>query len=200
MDSLWERHLIQAIRQAISEGRLDAEKVHQAMLNEISKELDKPFEEVDMDYVNACDKLLTELNRSRAAAAENHYASNLIAIRRKLLLASKHRITAFSFRFGLGCCLVVILVFGGTSFSRKELEVAVSPNEEQLIIQGVDTNSHVESRADARHTAGIYDTADWNESLSLYGSVPMVPAWMPDGFAVQSYNVDIIEAYMFERC
>jgi len=195
MDSLWERHQIQAIRQAVSEGRLDAEKIHQAMLDEISKELDKPLEEVDMDYVNACDRLLTELNRSRAAAIESHYASNLIAIRRKLELASRHRTTACFFRFGIACCLIVILVFSGTLFSRKEFEVAISPNEEQLIIQGVKPNGHVESRADAMHTAGIYDTQDWDEALSLYGSVPMVPAWMPYGFVAQSYNVDIIEAY-----
>lgn len=94
MDSLWERHQIKAIRQAVSEGRLNAEKIHQAMLDEISKELDKPLDGVDMDYVNACDKLLTELNSSRAAAVENHYASNLIAIRRKLRSASKYHITS----------------------------------------------------------------------------------------------------------
>lgn len=195
MDSLWERHQIQAIRQAISEGRLDAEKVHQAMLDEISKELDKSLGEVNMDYVNACDKLLTELNHSRAAAAESHYASNLTAIRRRLRFASRRRITAYSFRFGIACCLVVILVFGGTLFSRKNFEVVVSPNEEQLIIQGVDTNSPIESRADAMRAAGIYDPDDWSEALFLYGSVPMAPAWLPDGFAAHSYNVDIIEAY-----
>ncbi len=195
MDSLWERHQIQAIRQAISEGRLDAKKVHQAMLDEISKELDKPLGEVNMDYVNACDKLLTELNHSRAAAAESHYASNLTAIRRRLRFASRCRITAYSFRFGIACCLVVILVFGGVLFSADRFDVLLSPDDEQVIVQGVEGNGAVESQANVLRSSGNYKTTDRKEALAAYGNVPTALKWLPEGFEEQSYNIDLIEAY-----
>ena len=54
IDSSLGQHQIQmaAIRQAISDGRLNAATLHQIMLDEISKELEKPLKEVDMDYVN----------------------------------------------------------------------------------------------------------------------------------------------------
>lgn len=75
---------IDAIKQAIINRTLDAQTIHQTLLAEITLELDKPFEEVDMKYVNACEELLVSLNRNRAAAVVSHYDSNLKAIRKRL--------------------------------------------------------------------------------------------------------------------
>lgn len=81
IDSSLGQHQIQmaAIRQAISDGRLNAATLHQIMLDEISKELEKPLKEVDMDYVNTCDHLLELLNRDRNCMVDSFYDRNLIA-------------------------------------------------------------------------------------------------------------------------
>ena len=75
---------LEAIRQAISDGRLTAQQIHSILLEEITNELNKPKEEVDTEYISACQELLGSLNRSRTAAVVSHYEENLQAIRNKM--------------------------------------------------------------------------------------------------------------------
>lgn len=195
MDSLWKRHQIQAIRQAVSESTLDAETVHQVMLDEISKELDKPLKEVDMNYVNACDKLLAELNYSRAAVIESHYTSNLTAIHGKLYGYREHRTTGWFLHLGITCGMIAILLFGEVLFSVDRFDVLVSPDDEQIIVQGMEGNGAVQSQADVLRYSGTYNTKDWKEAVEMYGSAPMTLKWVPEGFEILNYSIDIIEAY-----
>lgn len=199
IDSSVGQHQIQvaAIRQAISGGTLDAETIHQTMLDEISKELDKPLKEVDMDYVNACDKLLELLNRDRAARVESLYASNLVAIRKKLHRFERHKATR-PVRACIAGCLTVLLIFGGLLLSWNNLDVTLSPDAEQLIIQGTEGSDVIVSYADEDYASippGNYDTGSLEEAVSLYGAEAMIPTWLPEGWQEQQYSVDVIDAY-----
>jgi len=174
---------------------LDAETVHQVMLEEISKELDKPLKEVDMNYVNACDKLLAEINHGRAAAVESHYTSNLTAIHDKLHGYKGHRTTGWFLHLGITCGMIAILLFGEVLFSVDRFDVLVSPDDEQIIVQGMEGNGAVKSQADVLRYSGTYNTTDWKEALEMYGSAPMTLKWVPEGFEILNYSIDIIEAY-----
>lgn len=188
---------IDAIKQAIINGTLDAQAIHQTLLAEITLELDKPFEEVDMSYVNACEELLMSLNHSRAAAIVSHYDSNLQAIRKRLHKWRVPHPPFHALRLGMACGLIVLIIFGGVLLTQNDVTVTLSPDKEQLILQGQAIDDDA-SHADANHTTvatGSYDTDDWDEAVALYGSVPKVPSWLPDGWSVQMYSIRLLEAY-----
>lgn len=198
-DSSKERPPIQidAIKQAILNGTLDAQAIHQTLLAEISLELDKPFEEVDMDYVNACEELLVALNRSRAAAVASHYDSNLEAIRKRLHKWRVPHLSLQALRTCTACALAILMIFGGVLLTRNSVTVNMSPDEEQLIIQGQivkDDTSHADADR-ATVATGSYDTTDWDEAVALLGSVPKIPSWLPDGWSAQMYSIHLLEAY-----
>lgn len=188
---------IDAIKQAIINGTLDAQAIHQTLLAEITLELDKPFEEVDMSYVNACEELLMSLNHSRAAAIVSHYDSNLQAIRKRLHKWHVPHLPFHALRLGMACGLIVLIIFGGVLLTQNDVTVTLSPDKEQLILQGQAIDDDA-SHADANHTTvatGSYDTDDWDEAVALYGSVPKVPSWLPDGWSVQMYSIRHLDAY-----
>lgn len=188
---------IDAIKQAIINGTLDAQAIHQTLLAEITLELDKPFEEVDMSYVNACEELLILLNHSRAAAVVSHYDSNLQAIRKRLHKWHVPHPPFHALRLGMACGLIVLIIFGGVLLTQNDVTVTLSPDKEQLILQGQAIDDDA-SHADANHitvATGSYDTDDWDEAVALYGSVPKVPSWLPDGWSVQMYSIRHLDAY-----
>lgn len=189
-----------AIKNAISSGTLDAQAIHDALLAEVSSELDKPIKEVDMDYVNACEELLALLNRDRAASAESHYYSNLRVIQRKL----KYRICLFphfhqTLRIGTIFCLFVLLLFGGVFLSVDRLKITMSPDGEQLVVQGIPPQEDALSLADgfsnenAPHES--FDTTDYEEAVKLFGVQPHILQWLPEGWEVILYSVDQLTAY-----
>lgn len=191
---------IRAIKDAISSGTLDAQTIHNALLAEISLELNKPIEEIDVEYVNACEDLLILLNRDRAASVESHYFSNLNVIRQKL----KHRARISSpssgaLRVGVALCLSVFFVFGGVLLSADHLKVTVSPDGEQLIVQGVpqqeSTRSLADGFSDGVRSHNIFDTSSYKEAVELFGAPPHIPQWLPDSWKATLYSVDDITAY-----
>lgn len=201
LDSSMARPQIQleAIKEAISNGRLDAETIHQTMLAQIMNELEKPVEEVDMDFVNACEELLTALNRGRATSVESHYSRNLEVIRSKLRRRFALPVSVRPLRLGIACCLVLLVIFGSLLLSQEKVHVSVSTDQEQLIIQGERASEGTVSHADGgnpgfQETQGTYDTENREKAVSLYGSIPRFPQWVPEGWEVFLYSVDILES------
>lgn len=187
---------LEAIRQAISEGRYSAQQIHNILLKEISKELNKPTKEVDMEYVNACQALLDELNQTRAAQAPSHYAQNLNALQKK----NHHRFNLCPqsglARFAAVMCLTIfllclgLLIPDGWILSRQTEDVG------QYIMQGIETPAGFGSVADAGpaldHT-GVFDTTSWQEVVYLMGGKPQVPRWLPSGWYILSYTVSLTD-------
>lgn len=199
IDSSLGQHQIQmaAIRQAISDGRLNAATLHQIMLDEISKELEKPMKEVDMDYVNTCDHLLELLNRDRNCMVDSFHDRNLTAIRKRMRRYKWYK-SIRPIRVCIVTCLTVLLIFGGIFVSQDNLNVSLSPDAEQLIIQGIEGNEGTVSYADNQShpfSSGDYDAQNRDEADNVYGAVPMRLTWLPNGWQQQHYSVDVIDAY-----
>lgn len=189
---------IEAIRHAILNCTLDAQTIHQTMLDEIKKELDKPLDETDMNYVNACLELLMLLNRERAASIGIHFGSSLEAIRRKLRRRSILSATLPPLRVGLACGMMVLLLFSGVLFPNGRVNVTVSPDEEQIILQGEKALEQNQSQADADRNSPAQEmatTEKWDEAIALYGATPWMPIWVPDGWEAYLYNVVLLDSY-----
>lgn len=187
---------IEAIRQAISDGRLTAQQMHCILLEEISNELNKPKEEVDTEYISACQELLGSLNRSRTAAVVSHYEENLQAIQNKMQ-------PRFSFspctgwrRIATAMCLALFFLCVGLFIPEGWIITHQTEDEGQYIMQGIETPSGFGSVADAGPALdhiGIYDTTSWQEVVYLMGGKPQVPHWLPSGWSILTYTVSLTD-------
>lgn len=75
---------LEAIKQSILDGRLTHGQICDALAEEIKKELQKSAEEVDIEYVLACQRLIASLHSKEAAQAESHAEHNFQAAHAKL--------------------------------------------------------------------------------------------------------------------
>ena len=105
---------IEAIHRSIQAGHLTANDAKKALQNEIERELSHRPEEIDMDRVNACETLLTELS---GGAETLHTEENRSAIRRQMRgAAKKPRGLRRTQAAGLAAALAAaVLAFGGTA-------------------------------------------------------------------------------------
>ena len=187
---------LEAIRQAISDGRLTAQQIHSILLEEITNELNKPKEEVDTEYISACQELLGSLNRSRTAAVVSHYEENLQAIRNKMQ-------PRFSFspctgwkRIATAMCLALVFLCVGLFIPEGWIITHQTEDEGQYIMQGIETPAGFGSVADAGPALdhiGIYDTTSWQEVVHLMGGKPQVPHWLPSGWTILTYTVSLTD-------
>lgn len=188
---------IEAIHQSISNGDLTAQQIHDVMLAEITTELSKPQEEVDIDYVNACQALLMELNIPRAAVTPSHYEQNLTAVRKKFQ-------PRFSFvphtiwgRFATVLCLMVLITTAGLLMPEGWIITRQSEDKGQYIMQGIKTPEGFVSVAEAgpsHNKNGNYTTLEWSEVVYYLGGIPPVPQWLPSGWYVYQYTVGLMNS------
>ena len=71
---------LEAIKQSILDGRLTHGQICDALAEEIKKELQKSAEEVDIEYVLACQRLIASLHSKEAARTESHAEHNFQAL------------------------------------------------------------------------------------------------------------------------
>lgn len=186
---------IEAIRQSISNGDLTAQQIHDVMLAEITTELSKPQEEVDIDYVNACQALLMELNSPRAAVTPSHYEQNLTAVRKKFQPRFSFAPHTLWGRFATVLCLIVLITTAGLLMPEGWIITRQSEDEGQYIMQGVKTPDGFVSIAEAGpslNASGFYTTSEWSEVVQLLGGIPPVPQWIPSGWSIHQYTVGLM--------
>lgn len=189
---------IEAIRTAVMDGKLDTIGIRHTLLREIALELDKPFGEVNMDYVNACQDFLTRLESNRASAIISHYNENLEVIHRKTTKRINFSVAIGMLRPIAALCLIFIVLFSGLLFPSERIITSQSPDNEQYLVQGVVDPIGSLSQANANNMQtqlGSYVTTDWSYIISLLGYEPRVPIWIPDGWNLKTYKVDFIETF-----
>ena len=186
---------LEAIRQSISEGKLTAQQIHNILLEEIAAELNKPQEEVDIAYVNACQDFLTELNRNRAAATPSHYEENLIAVQRKFQPRFSFSPRTALGRFAVVMCIAILIVTSSLILPEGWIITRQSEDEGQYIMQGIETPDGFRSVAEAGPAtgrSGMYVTSEWAEAVQYMGGIPPVPQWLPSGWSIQQYTIGLM--------
>lgn len=86
MDSLKceTQNQLKAIKQAILDGQLTHTQICDILAGEIEKELQKSAEEVDIEYLTACQALIKSLYSQETVLVESHAEHNFEAILTKL--------------------------------------------------------------------------------------------------------------------
>ena len=192
---------LEAIKQSILDGRLTHGQICDALAEEIKKELQKSAEEVDIEYVLACQRLIASLHSKEAARTESHAEHNFEAAHAKLR-QEKHSVQKGrkrAIRYGFAVAfLLVVLAGADILLTKRQINVSYSPDHEQIVYDGTMTMPGISevAGADAQtDTVQELTTKNWDEAVAFLGYVPEMPTWIPDGWVLDEYYCAIFKNF-----
>ena len=95
-------------------------------------------------------------------------------------------------------CLAAAMLFAAVLIPSGRIEITPSADDEQSIVQGHSVQSGTNGVANAGAALdhlGSYNTTNWQEVIRLMGSEPQTPQWIPDGWSVKKYSVDLTDSF-----
>lgn len=192
---------LEAIKQSILDGRLTHGQICDALAEEIKKELQKSAEEVDVEYVLACQRLIASLHPKKAAQAESHAEHNFQAAHAKLQQekhsVQKGRKRAIRYGFAIAF-LLVVLAGADILLTKRQINVSYSPDHEQIVYDGMMTMPGILEMAGADIQGDAVQeltTKNWDEAVAFLGYVPEMPTWIPDGWVLDEYYCAIFKSF-----
>ena len=192
---------LEAIKQSILDGRLTHGQICDALAEEIKKELQKSAEEVDIEYVLACQRLIASLHPKKAAQAESHAEHNFQAAHAKLQ-QEKHSVQKGrkrAIRYGFAVAfLLVVLAGADILLTKRQINVSYSPDHEQIVYDGMMTMPGILEMAGADIQGDVVQeltTRNWDEVVAFLGYVPGMPTWIPDGWVLDEYYCAIFKSF-----
>ena len=192
---------LEAIKQSILDGRLTHGQICDALAEEIKKELQKSAEEVDIEYVLACQRLIASLHPKKAAQAESHAEHNFQAAHAKLQ-QEKHSVQKGrkrAIRYGFAVAfLLVVLAGADILLTKRQINVSHSPDHEQIVYDGMMTMPGILEMAGADIQGDAVQeltTKNWDEVVAFLGYVPGMPTWIPDGWVLDEYYCAIFKSF-----
>lgn len=192
---------LEAIKQSILDGRLTHGQICDALAEEIKKELQKSAEEVDIEYVLACQRLIASLHPKKAAQAESHAEHNFEVAHAKLR-QEKHSVQKGrkrAIRYGFAVALLVAVLTGADILlTKRQINVSYSPDHEQIVYDGMMTMPGILEMAGADIQGDAVQeltTKNWDEVVAFLGYVPGMPTWIPDGWVLDEYYCAIFKNF-----
>lgn len=192
---------LEAIKQSILDGRLTHGQICDALAEEIKKELQKSAEEVDVEYVLACQRLIASLHSKEAAQAESHAEHNFEVAHAKLQ-QEKHSVQKGrkrAIRYGFAVALLVAVLTGADILlTKRQINVSHSPDHEQIVYDGTMTMPGILEMAGADIQGDAVQeltTKNWDEAVAFLGYVPEMPTWIPDGWVLDEYYCAIFKSF-----
>lgn len=192
---------LEAIKQSILDGRLTHGQICDALAEEIKKELQKSAEEVDIEYVLACQRLIASLHSKEAAQAESHAEHNFEVAHAKLR-QEKHSVQKGrkrAIRYGFAVAfLLVVLAGADILLTKRQINVSYSPDHEQIVYDGMMTMPGILEMAGADIQGDAVQeltTKNWDEVVAFLGYVPGMPTWIPDGWVLDEYYCAIFKNF-----
>ena len=192
---------LEAIKQSILDGRLTHGQICDALAEEIKKELQKSAEEVDIEYVLACQRLIASLHSKEAARTESHAEHNFEVAHAKLR-QEKHSVQKGrkrAIRYGFAVTfLLVVLAGADILLTKRQINVSYSPDHEQIVYDGMMTMPGILEMAGADIQGDAVQeltTKNWDEVVAFLGYVPGMPTWIPDGWVLDEYYCAIFKNF-----
>ena len=189
---------VEEIRRRISEGELTAQQIHDILISEIENELNRPTKEVNMAYVKICEELLSSLGADDEPLVDQYYISNHRSIRKALERTHSNRRRFSESKTAAVFFLAAAMLFAAVLIPSGRIEITPSADDEQSIVQGHSVQSGTNGVANAGAALdhlGSYNTTNWQEVIRLMGSEPQTPQWIPDGWSVKKYSVDLKDSF-----
>lgn len=116
----------------------------------------------------------------------------------------KRRARLTGLRIAAAVAVMALVICGGAiaqRFSYSYIEARYSEDGEQYILAGVSVTPPVEQNAEAELDSSqepiMFFTKDLDEAIEAIGEIPLMPAWLPDGWELYGYNVVVTYAQKF---
>lgn len=188
---------IAAIKKSILDGRLTQVQIHRILALEIDKELSKPLEEIDMEYVNACQNFLECMSKEKASQTTSHSEKNYAAIQKKLHNTRSHFSKKKALRIAIvSVCILVVFFSADILLTARRIDTSLSPDHDQFIVQGTVASPNTIDKAEADACGDeiqSLSTDSWPEMVAFLGFEPSMPTWLPDGWIFDQYDCYIME-------
>ena len=188
---------VEEIRRRISEGELTAQQIHDILISEIENELSRPTKEVNMAYVKICEELLSSLSADDESLVDQYYIRNHRSIRKVLGKSHFSQRRLPKFKLVTAFCLAAAMLFAVVLIPNGKIEITPSADDEQYIIQGhsIQSTNSIANAGPSLDHLGSYDTTDWQEVVRLMGGTPQIPQWLPEGWSVTRYSIDLMDSF-----
>ena len=180
------------IREQYSQGRMDAGTVAALAEMAIDAELEKPDGEINSAWLDACAELMDDVNRESLALLPERQEDTWQSIHEEIKrLEKRHGAAWMKPALRVAACLVLLL---GLSL--------IIPRSWIRGLQAQDGQTHrpgsyetiLVTEAKAEDTPvpppAMCQTTDASEIVSYLGFMPAMPAWVPDGWHVQTYTAE----------
>ena len=188
---------VEEIRRRISEGELMAQQIHDILISEIENELNRPTKEVNMAYVKICEELLSSLSADDEPLVDQYYISNRRSIQKVLEKSHFSRRGLSESKMAAVFCLTAAMLFVAALIPSGRIEIIPSADDEQSIVQGhsIQSTNSIANAGPSLDHLGSYDTTDWQEVVRLMGGTPQIPQWLPEGWSVTRYSIDLMDSF-----
>lgn len=199
MDSLKQKTQMhkEAIKRSILNGHLSYAQMHELLTKEIDRELLKSAEEVDIAYIETCQRLLEKLGQERATEIGSHAEQNYRAIQSRLYRRIRPLHRGGMAKWVMGVCLILLFTGMNALKSNRRITIEYSPDAEQIILESAVTASDAISKADTdAEDFRELTTTNWDELVEFLGSEPVVPSFIPEGWVLLDYGCTVFEDYI----
>ena len=189
------QQMLAKIKEAIENGSLTKNEIERRLNAAIDAEIQKKDSPADMQLITACQNLLWEINMHGKPYRSNKEQSLRSLIDK--LNKKESRQKRQKYAFGFATALVVLIVGGfaiDALLKSQWLEGTSSHDEQQYVISGQEINPGIidPSQADNALQTHTITTTNLNEALTVLGHIPLMPTWVPDGWAVENYYANHI--------
>ena len=179
------------IKAAIKDGTLTGSEIRRRLIASIDKELEKPEQLADMEFIRVAHAILREMHRSTIVVDDEALEVSLKCAQKKMAASEKHRIIKrFTIRTILATAAVfVVLAVGDGIFHWEWLSGKPTDDQQQYVVSGHEIDPSLIEKGNAAD-ADVYretTTTDLSEAVTVLGFTPPIPSWFPDEWELKNY-------------
>jgi len=180
------------LQKAYEQGELSQQDANKRLAHAIEQELDKPDQEIDNAWINACADMIAYVNQEEIAEIPDQKEETWKAIQMQILkmqpAPKSHTYRPLKLIAGIAACLMLTMT--SVSYSWQWFQPSQSADEQVYSISGQKIQINTESNAIAEpgNTVKECHTTNLQEFINFLGYVPSLPSWLPDGWIPNEYN------------
>lgn len=184
------RKKLDEIKKALESGDLTADDIDRRLSAAVDAELQKPSDEADMSYVQACQDLLWSLHNTEPYVSTKEESK--IAFLRKLDAKKQRKKECWKTAYLLvaSAAILVLTLQIDSSLRRGWIAESSTPDEQQYVIKGTSVDSGLIASVNADQMdkpVETITTRDFQKVVDFLGYTPAHPTWLPDGIRPSLY-------------
>lgn len=178
---------LQQVQQAYQQGMLSQAQVMAWLMQAIEIELQKPDEEVDDTWIDACEQYMDLMELP--SQWPNHRQENWAAIQASIKKATYTERFHLNWRIACAAACFICMLLAGISYTVQWFQSSQSSDEQVYTLAGQQVEVGAENAAAASNSTAWHEleTTSFSELCNFLGDTPPVPTWIPEGWQLSNY-------------